>query len=69
MKAKSRLVPLRFKQQLVDLQKTYVPTIWSSCVRLLHAIACELDFDLRHFDIDAIFVHLKLDADVLLHLP
>ena len=38
-------------------------------MRLLRAIACELDFDLRHFDIDAIFVHLKLDADVFLHLP
>ena len=29
---------------------------------------CELDFDLRHFDVDAIFVQSKLDADVFLYL-
>ena len=38
-----------------------------SCVRLLSAIACELDLDvLCHFDVDQAFVQSKPDKDVFL---
>ena len=41
----------------------------SSCVRLLSAIAYELDLDLCHFDVDQAFVQSHLDEDVFLRLP
>ena len=41
----------------------------SSCARLLSAIACELDLDLCHFDVDQAFVQSDLDEDVFLRLP
>ena len=38
-------------------------------MRLLSAIACELDLDLCHFDLGRAFVQYKLDGDVFLRLP
>ena len=37
-------------------------------MRLLHAIACEPDLDLCHFDVDQAFVQSHLDEDVFLRL-
>ena len=38
-------------------------------MRLLSAIACELDLNVRHFDVEQAFVQSKLDEDVFLRLP
>ena len=38
-------------------------------MRLLSAIACELDLDVCHFDVEQAFVQSKLDDDVFLRLP
>ena len=38
-------------------------------MRLLSAIACELDLDVCHFDVEQAFVQSKLDEDVFLRLP
>ena len=38
-------------------------------MRLLNAIACELDLDVCHFDVGQAFVQSKLDEDVFLRLP
>ena len=38
-------------------------------MRLLSAIACELDPDVCHFDVEQAFVQPKLDEDVFLRLP
>ena len=38
-------------------------------MRLLSAIACELDLDVCHFDVEQAFVKSKLDEDVFLRLP
>ena len=38
-------------------------------MRLLNAIACELDLDVCHFDVEQAFVQSKLDEDVFLRLP
>ena len=38
-------------------------------MRLLRAIACELDLDVCHFDIKQAFVQSELDEDVFLRLP
>ena len=38
-------------------------------MRLLSAIACELDLDVCHFDVEQAFVQFKLDEDAFLRLP
>ena len=38
-------------------------------MRLLSAIACDLDLDVCHFDVEQAFVQSKLDEDVFLRLP
>ena len=38
-------------------------------MRLVRAIAYELDLDLCHFDVDQAFVQFQLDEDVSLRLP
>ena len=38
-------------------------------MRLLSAIACELDLDVYHFDVEQAFVKYILDEDALLRLP
>ena len=69
VKAKSRLVARDFKQREgVDFGEIFAPTVSSSCVRLLSAIACECDLDLCHFDVDQAFVQSDLE-DVFLRLP
>ena len=37
-------------------------------MRLLSAIACELDLDVCHFYVEQVFVQSKLDEDVFLRL-
>ena len=70
VKAKSRLVARGFKKrEEIDFGETSAPTVSSSCVRLLIAIACEYDLDLCHFDVDQAFVQSHLDEDVFLRLP
>ena len=65
VKAKSRLVARGFKQREgVDFGETFAPTVSSSCVRLLSAIACECDLDICHFDVDKAFVQSDLEEDV-----
>ena len=53
----------------IDFKATFSPTVSSSCVRLLSAIACKLDLDVCHFDVEQAFVQSKLDEDVFLRLP
>ena len=68
--AKSRLVARDFKRREgVDYSETFAPTVSSSCVRLLSAIACECALDLCHFDVDQAFVQSDLEEDVFLRLP
>ena len=70
VKAKSRLVARGFKQREgIYFGQTLAPTVSSSCVRLLSAIACEYDLDLYHFDVDQAFVQSHLDENVFLRLP
>ena len=70
VKAKSRLVARGFKQREgVYFSETFAPTVSSSCVRLLSAIACHCDFDLCYFDEDQAFVQSDLEKDMFLRLP
>ena len=53
----------------MNFGKTFAPTVPSSCVRLLSAVACECDLNLCHFDADQAFVQSHLEEDVFLRLP
>ena len=44
----------------VDFGELFAPTAAIYSVRLLAAMACELDLDLRHFDIEQAFVQSDL---------
>ena len=69
VKAKSRLVARGFKQRVgINFGETFGPTLSSSCVRFLSAIACECGSDLCHFDVDQAFVQSHLVEDVFLRL-
>ena len=68
-KAKSRLVARGFKQREgIYFGETFALKVSSSCVRLLSAIACELDLDVCHFDVEQAFVQSKLDKYIYLRL-
>ena len=71
VKAKSKIVARGFKRRAgVNFSETFAPTVSSSCVRLLSAIACcEFDLDVCHFDVNQAFVQSHLDEDVFLRLP
>ena len=57
VKAKARLVARGFSQRPgVDFNETFAPTPAASCVRLMAAIACELQLNLCHFDVQQAFV-------------
>ena len=61
VKAKSRLVGRGFKRREgVDISEMFAPTVSSSCVRLLSAIACKCDLDLPRFDVDELLFSLIL---------
>ena len=53
----------------VDFGELFAPTVAVSSVRLLAALACELNLDLCHFDIEQAFVQSDLEEDVCMRLP
>lgn len=65
MKVKSVLVARGFKKrEETAFGETFAPTVSSSSVRLLIAIACELEFG-----VDQAFVKTHLDEDGFLLMP
>ena len=53
----------------IDFFETFAPTPTVSCIRLLGAIACELDLDVCRFDAEQAFVQSNLDEDAFMRLP
>ncbi|CAB1113202.1 unnamed protein product [Ectocarpus sp. CCAP 1310/34] len=69
-KAKARLVARGdMQKEYIDFGDLYAPTVASSSVRMLAALACELDLELCHFDIDQAFVRVPLKEDIFMRLP
>ena len=65
-RAKARLVAKRYSQvEGVDYFDTFAPTAPTTSNRLLEALACKLDWDLRHF-VDQAFIQSELDTEFLL---
>ena len=70
VKAKARLVARGFSQRPgVDYNETFAPTPAAPCIRLMAAIACELQMDLCHFDVQQAFVQAELKETVLMRMP
>ena len=69
-KTKARLEAQGDEQRFnIDFGELFAPTVTVSSVRLLTAMACELDLDLRHFDIEQAFVQCDLEENVFMRLP
>ena len=70
VRAKARLVARGFGQREgIDLFDTFFPCPSVISIRLLAALACELDLDLCHFDAEHAFVQSDLDEVEYISLP
>ena len=69
-RAKARLVAMGYSQvEGVDYFETFAPTASATSNRLIAALACKLDWDLRHLDVDQAFIQSELDTEIYLRLP
>ena len=70
MRAKARLVTRGFGQREgIDFFDTLSPCPSVMSIRLLAALACELDLNLCHFVSEQAFVQSDLDEVVYIRLP
>ena len=53
----------------VDYFDTFAPTASTTSSRLVAVMACKLDWDLKHLDVDQAFVQSELDTEIFLRLP
>ena len=69
-RAKARMVAMGYRQvKGVGYFETFAPTTSATFNRLVAAIGCKLDWDLRHLDVDQAFVQSELDTDNYFRLP
>ena len=67
--AKCRMVAMAYSQvEGVDYFETFAPTASATSNRLVTAMACKLDWDLRHLDVDQAFIQSELDTLIYLRL-
>ena len=70
VRAKARLVARGFGQREgIDFFDTFSPCPSAMSIRLLAALACELDLDYCHFDAEQAFVQSDLGEVVYIRLP
>ena len=68
-RAKARLVAKGYSQgEGVDYFDTFAPTASTTSNRLVAAMACKLDWDLRHLDVDQAFIQSELDTEIFLEI-
>ena len=69
-RAKARLVAPSYNQvEEVYYFEIFSPTASTTSIRLIAAMACKLDCDLRHLDVDQAFIQAELDTEIFLTLP
>ena len=69
-RAEARLVAKGYSQvEGVDYFDYFSLTASTTSNRLVAAMACKLDWDLRHLDIDQVFIQSELDTEIFLILP
>ena len=56
-------------RKLIYFSELFAPTVAISSVRLLTAMACELDLDLCHFHVEQAFVQSDLEEYMHMRLP
>ena len=70
VRARARLVARGFGQRKgIDFFDIFSPRLSVISIRLLAALACELELDLSHFDAEQAFVQSDLDEVVYISLP
>ena len=70
LRPKARLVARGFGQKEgVDFFETYSPCPSVTSIRLLAAVACELDWDFVHLHAEQAFVQSTLSEDIFIRLP
>ena len=57
------------QREYINFRDLYAPTVYSSSVRILAALACQHDLEMCHFDIGQAFVRADLADDVYMRLP
>ncbi|GAB9477113.1 hypothetical protein Gpo141_00014172 [Globisporangium polare] len=69
-KFKARLVAQGFTQQMgVDFFETFAPVAKQATVRVLLAVAAELDYDTEQFDVDTAFLYAPMEDEVYIRQP
>ena len=69
-RAKASLVAKDYSQvEGVDYFDTFAPTASTTSNRIVAAMACKLDWDMRHLDLDQVFIQSKLDTEIFSRLP
>ena len=69
-KTKARLVVRGGEQRAnIEFGELFAPTVALSSVCLLTAMACELDLDLCHFDVEQAFVQSDPEENVFMRFP
>ena len=64
-RAKARIVGISYSHiDGVDYFETFSPTFAATSNRLVAAVACKLDWDLRHLDVDKALTHSELGTDL-----
>ena len=67
---KARLVAQGFSQVAgLDFEETYSPTIRFTSIRLILALACRYNLELRHIDVKGAYLNGKLQDDVYMRQP
>ena len=69
-KAKARLVAKGYNQvEGVDYFDMFAPTASTTSTRVVAAMACKLDWDMRHLDVGQALIKSELDTEIFLRLP
>ena len=69
-RAEARLVAKGYSQvEGVDYFDYFSLTASTTSNRLVAAMACKLDWELRHLDADQAFIQSELDTEIFLRLP
>ena len=69
-RAKAILVAKSYRQvKRVDYFDKFAPTASTTSNRMVAAMACKLDWDLRHLDFDQAIIQSELDTEIFLRFP
>jgi hypothetical protein len=67
---KARLVIQGFRQKEgIDYNETFSPTVHIKSIKLLLAIAAEMDYEIKQIDFDTAFLNAVLDEEIYMKIP